>query len=689
MTTLLHRFSHWRCAGPVAAALCTLLPASAFSFAAAADDANVDTSAVRVMAQDDGDQATVDDAIEALRRGDFGEARRIVDALFVDDRERSARTLLGEGRPMESMAAIDQALELDSVDRDRRARLLVLRGRAAFAAAASDVSLASLYEEALGNFEEAARNGAGVAAALRASRAARMVGDGVRALELARASVAWIDGAEGRAKGLEIDQSFARTWSEAAFGEYLGRRQSGDESDEAVAERDALFEETQRAIERSIGEDPTDTWGYGQLANLFLWEGRGADALRALETALAIRPDDEGTHTAFARLLGDQAQAAAEAAGGDAAAATEARHDAVIASYAAFREAHPENAYGYWYGGFEAFDRALWKFESAGSPAEFDPSGFVAAEELFRGCRERAPAFVDVCTDYEILCRTGAGWALYRTENDDGAVNAFFSTEELRAQDSESASRGRAAGLDMALGGRLPSALAGVDFVIRRCMSDPTDVDGLDRATVLADRMFAARPANANLANNAGFVNRDAAVLWDNDATRRFRNAENDEERAAAQASRDRAQTLIEASWAAYQVAARLLPDDVRVVNDAGLVMAYYIRTDPEAAEVYFLDAVKDGAVQLADESMPEDERDALEEAWGDAHQNLGIIEMTIRHDPAKARQWFIKSLEIGPASRNWLKTDVLPLLDSWIETGKRPEALAGVEARTVWVHNP
>ncbi|MEM9799681.1 MAG: tetratricopeptide repeat protein [Planctomycetota bacterium] len=635
----------------------------------------------------------VEEAIDALRRGAIGDARALVDALFVDERARTAASLVNEGRSLEAIAAIDAALEVDDLEDEREASLLVLRGRAAFDAAASDLRYASLYEEALSNFEDAARQGAGVGAALRASRAARMVGDGDRALELARSSVEWIDGAPGRADELDVDQPFARTWSEAAFGSYVAAQTSGEEGEEADATRASLFAETRAALERAIGEQPTDPWAYRELAKLFQWEERGDDALKTLDSAVTIFPDDEATHTAFARMVGDRAEATARANGADDAAAIDARYDAVIGRYAEFRATHPENPFGYWYGGFEAFYRAVDGFETAADVSEYDASGFVAAEALFQGCRERAAEFSDACIDYEILCRLGAGWSLYRAEKDEEAVRTFFSTEDLRTLGSESNLAGRAAGLDMTLANadgstRLPSALAGLDFVTRRLQEDPTDREGVTRAAALGDRMFAARPDNENLANNAGFLNRDAGVLWETDARRRFHDAETDEDRAAAEASRARAQELMEKSWSAYQVAAGLLPDDVRVVNDAGLVMAYYLRTDAEAAERYFLDAATDGEVQLREE-MPEDERLALEEAYGDAHQNMGIIEMTLRGRPELARDWFVKSLEIGPPSRNWLRTDVLPLLDLWIETGEKPKALAPIEHRDVWVHNP
>ena len=131
-----------------------------------------------------------------------------------------------------------------------------------------------------------------------------------------------------------------------------------------------------------------------------------------------------------------------------------------------------------------------------------------------------------------------------------------------------------------------------------------------------------------------------------------------------------------------------MTPNDVRVVNDTGLIMTYYLRTDAEAAERYLLDAVADGTVQIQD-AMGDRERFDLNEAWGDAHQNMGILEMTLRDNPAPARDWFVKALEIGPPSREWLRTEVLPRLDEWIETGVRPASLDEIEARTIWAHRP
>lgn len=634
-----------------------------------------------------------EEAVEALRRGDMSTARRLVNALFVDDRERTARQRLEAGEGLAALDAIDEALELDLVGRERKAAMLMLRGRAAFAAASASPRYASLFEEALETFELAAEQGAGVSAALRASRAARMLNLNQQALDDARAAVNWIDAVPGRSSRLDVDQPFARTWGEAAFSRYVEHRQASDGAPGSLQLRTSLFSETRRAIERSIGESPTDPWGYEQLSNLFLWEQRGPEALQTMRTALAILPENERIHTAFVRQLGDLTQAQATAAGADPAAALQARFDAILGAYTTFRERHPENALGFWYSAFETFYLALGQFETSADVSGAGATGFREAERLFEACRDREPGFTDACIDYEILCRTALGWCLYQLEEDEDAEAMFFSTEDLRPLGSEAARRGRVAGLDLVLSGadgskRLPSALAGLDFLVRRATSDPTSLEGLERGARLADRMFSARPKNPNLANNVGFVNRDAAVLREMDATARFARAESDDERAAAAASRARAQELIERSWAAYCIAAAMTPNDVRVVNDTGLIMTYYLRTDAEAAERYLLDAVADGTVQIQDE-MGDRERFDLNEAWGDAHQNMGILEMTLRGNPQPARDWFVRALDIGPPSREWLRTEVLPRLDEWIETGVRPASLDEIEARTIWAHRP
>ena len=67
---------------------------------------------------------------------------------------------------------------------------------------------------------------------------------------------------------------------------------------------------------------------------------------------------------------------------------------------------------------------------------------------------------------------------------------------------------------------------------------------------------------------------------------------------------------------------------------------------------------------QLETRELTEEERFALTEAWGDAHQNLGVLywdENNGRRDPARAIPWLEKSVEIGPVPRPEVTEQYLP----------------------------
>ncbi len=652
---------------------------------------NIPLTALPQEAEEEAEDQRPELAIEAIREGDYARARRLLDAVWIDDRTAAAKKALAETNPFVAISAVDEALRVPRIVRSERAPLLMLRGRAAFQAATLDSQWASLFEEAQENFEQAAKEGAGVSAAFRASRAARMIGAPEDALELARSGVRYIDGGEGRDQGLDVDQHYARTWAEAAFGQYVPLASAGSSDEEALATRKALFDETKSALERVIGALPTDTWAYGQLSNLYLWEGRGDEALQTAEAALAAAPNDNAAHIALTRLIGDRAQAAATADGADGAAAIEARYAAIAKRYAQFRASYPENALGYWYSAYEDFYKAYGQLSAPSDGRET----FAKAQALFEGCRKRAAEYGRPCVDYEILCQLGIAWCQVNANEIDAAVDTFLGVDSIRTAE---AANGATPALEMSLSTQdangatipqIPSARGGIDFITRKLTADPSNRAALTKAAAIADRVCALRPDDGNLANNAGFLNRDASMLWEAVAQRRFAQASTDDQRKIAEEHRAKAQALIEASWRAYQRAAELLPNDVRVVNDTGLVMAYYIRTDPEAAVGYFMRSIADGKEQLEDESMDPRTRATLTEAWGDAHENMGIIEWTIRRNPKAAREWFAQALEIGPPSRAWIGRQLIPLLDAWIETGKEPKDLGTVEARRVWTHNP
>lgn len=635
------------------------------------------------------DSADVDAAVAALRAGDFAAARALATELTYGAALARGRAALAAGDPRSALVPFDEALEM----KPDSAEALYLRARAAFATAeGGDPQAGFFYGDAATGFLAAARAGYGVEAAFRASRASYLAGETQTALEVAREGMRWLDGAPDRRASLMAGVSDGlvpeRVWADAAFGVYVAARGAND------PEATALVAETEDALGRLAAATPIDSYPLAQLANLALWEGRRNEALGHIEAALTLDPGAETLHNMLVRELRAGAYAAAwsaadgpsEAPAADApsaeqeaykalvVSATRAQRDAVLTRYEAFQAVQPDNALGHWYAATERFQRALEAYEAG----TLEESEFQHAERDFRRCRELDEDYADTCRGWEVIARTAVGWCRYWGGNLDGAEESFWSTEELLD-----------GALDWQYEGRLSSALVGLATVAGGYTQRADDLGAMSKAAALGDALFARRPDNANLANNAGFLNRDAAVLHKAAArdvqAEALRAPDPDAARAEAKRLRERAQHLIEQSWAAYQVAARLAPEDVRVVNDTGLVMAYYLRTDRAAAEQYFRRALELGQKQLADyeargETPPED----LLIAYGDVHQNLGTLALTFDGELASARDWFVKAREVAPDDRPEID-EVLPALEASLAAGAWTDELRAFERTIVW----
>lgn len=627
-------------------------------------------------------------AIEAIRAGDHRRAAELLEGMTFTSALAAGKAALAAGNPRDALAPLDEALALRPRDKDA----LFARAEAAFATAeAGDPQAGFFYGDAAAGFREAAKQGAGVEAAFRASRAAYLAGETAEALDLARQGMAWLDGAEGRRGGLHLPLAPERTWADAAFAAYIAARNSNS------SEAGSLFSECEDALGRLAAVTPTEPYAFEQLANLYVWGGRRAEALTHLEHALALAPTQEALHNALVRelradayersLASSGALGAAPAEDASAAereahaaaqrAAVRAQRDAVVARYEAYQVANPENPLGYWYAASERFHRALESYEAGA----LDEQDFHRAERDFRKCRELDERYADTCRAWEALGRAGIGWCRHWSQDLEGAVEAFWSTEEVLP-----------GGLDLQYEGRLASALVGLATVAGAYAARADDAEALTKAAALGDALFARRPENANLANNAGFLNRDAAVLVELASRRKRAEAADAQDAEAADALRaeaaqlrERAQRLMERSYAAYQVAAELAPDDVRVVNDTGLVMAYYLRTDAAAARRYFVRALELGKAQLAEYAARGEEAPVdLRVAYGDAHQNMGTLALTCENDLVSTREWFVKACEVAPDDRPEVD-QILPALDASIAAGAWTDELRAFERMLVW----
>ncbi len=578
------------------------------------------------------------------------------------------------GHPLEALATID---ELHTAKKDDQ-RSWYLFGKAAYAAAESGQSTPDLYQDAQSAFERAFDKGYGTDALLGASRAARMAGDPDHALELAREAAKAVEGKEPPPK---LEQPLGRTLSEALFGVYVARRQAGEDAPD-------VYGETEEHLRNLTQREPADPWAWSQLANLYQWGGDKELAADAAEHAMKLALADQAAHTRFIELE--------RATGGI---------PSVVATYEALAAEHPDNALIAWFLGVERFNHAVAELHA---DRESIPI-FERAEADLRHCRELEPSYEASCKGYEVMCKSGVAWTQYGKGDLEAAEASFLSMEDHLQ-----------GGLDWQIQGSLMSGVAGMQLVADRYAqrgASEMDLEGKREAAAIFDKLHALRPDNPDFANNAGFFHRDACVILELQAERALRKAKGEQRvrksgddvpieeavyetvkvdiapaeaeklRTDAAAKRTEAMEQAQLSYLAYRDAARLAPDDVRVINDAALVMVYHIRKDVPEMEALLQRAIDLGAKQVDDPDLSPEDLDQLLEAWGDAHQNMGLVYLTLKNDPATARTWFEKAFEIGPrprVDRAWVEQVALPACDK--AAAGEPQALEGLDPR-LWLH--
>lgn len=622
--------------------------------------------------------------VEQLRRGDLAGARALLDGMLVEQYLDEAAARYAAGLPEDGLLAVDRALKLAPERAD--VRLAKARGSLQLAEAGIARSApATLIEGSLAEaFDYYAELGGEPEPLLGASRAALLLGNTEDALRLAREADRAI---ESEAEARELPWVPERVLAEAAFRAYIDQRVS--EGDAAVApeaddtsaeaptaspERLALFEEAEDALARLLARSSDDPWAYGQLGDLYEWEERFDQAEDVLRRGLDRHPESAELYERLARV-------SRKSGGGE--------HTIEVFEGLVLDDG--SLALPNWYLGLERFDvatAALMDRFPTGEDAEVPPAApellaaFDAAEAEFARCRELEPSFDAACRGYEVMCRNARGWYHYQGGDYEDALAAFLSTNDLMPR-----------GIEWSIEGRLLSGISGLHLI----GTGYNDRENWEAAGDVYRELQELQPDSSVWANNAGFFYRDAAVALEAVGARLCRAAqgETDSEptlarlrrfvevpaelhgtaeerqrfREAADELLTKARELMDESAASYAAAARLAPEDVRIVNDAALVLVYYTHDDLDQAEELLREAVALGTRQLEDDDLDEDARWELLNAWGDAHQNLGVLYANLKDDPKTAEGWFEKAVEIGPEPRPLITNYWLPLVRGELDT--------------------
>ncbi len=523
----------------------------------------------------------------------------------------AAQTLVAEGKPREALAELDLVHAANAQLREA----WVLRVRACFAAAATDTQPQFYYEDALAAIERAQALGREPALDFEAARAARM-------LQRVDQAQGFLERAEREVASPTPEQQ--QVAIQVAFDRYIQAKQAGaaDAGELASALEARLVTRTTQRVK--------DAWAYEQLANLFLWEQRPDLAADVLGDLVRARPEDEAAHVRFVQQM--------RAAEGS---------DSVVAFYEKLRVDLPDYELSAWFLASELFEQGLVELAARRDAV----AHFVRAEELFVACRELEPRHEQACLGYEVMCRAGVGWSYYHTGDDAAAEQAFCATEDVLP-----------GGAQWRLEGRLGSGVEGLMYLADRAFRGAQhefDYEAAGKAARLYAKLRELKPTDAEIANNAGFFHREWGVPMLMHA-RELRKAaaaqEEPTERAQLEARaaglEAQGRKVIAACCDAYKACADLAPDNVRWVNSYALMLVYHYPSRLEEAERLLQHCVAEGEKQTNDLNRSAEERDLVAEGWGDANQNLGMIELVHRKDPVRALMYFQRSFDIGPRPR-------------------------------------
>lgn len=592
-----------------------------------------------------------DPVSKAMARGDLDAALIELNKLLVARELKAADRALADQDPEDALIALDRALERSPGDK----RALELKAQASVALADKLIAEGAgplFIEGALADaFESTTQLDPTPKNLTSAAELATRLGRHGVALQLGRRAAAELD--DGETANLELAKRAHKAWGQAALRAYIAQLQfqNGSSTEDPGLDLEATFNEAEDALGANLGFSFDEAQSWTDLANLYLWRGDLESAAETDLRGLQSVPGDRGLLDALVAVEG-------RLGGGR-----------VLTALESLGEGPPiQDLY---LGRTRLMDAIS---QMAGDPARALEAATAAEAELARIPAAPAALFEEA-RGWRVIARAVQGWALYNQSDLEAAARTFRSMDDILE-----------GGIAWRLEGRVRSGIDGLFFIGDQYRQAGDWEDAARTFQALEE----AQPGDSNWANNAGFFARDAAVALEaegRDLCRAAHGKLSDDLRLeelrvlagvsaddpeAAQAFRDvanerfeRARELAQESYASYVHASELAPNDVRIVNDTALIQVYYLHEDLAAARAYLERAIALGAEQLdADDQsheLDEEARRALEEAWGDAHQNMGVLLLMLEGDPEGAIPFLEKSRDIGPAPRPMITEALLP----------------------------
>jgi hypothetical protein len=331
------------------------------------------------------------------------------------------------------------------------------------------------------------------------------------------------------------------------------------------------------------------------LADLLAWQSRGPEGREVLIEALMRNPQDADAVARFQNLTPSDAQ---------------------VVAWDRIRRANPDTPVVSWRLG-EALWNESWLHRQnrnwAGAHDSLD-----RAEALFLEAQAGEPSFASSCADWLHLVRTARGWVYWSDTQVDDAADAFLSALEADADRLEAEPVAESLRLGI-------YSVEGHYFSQNR----------LDKVRSFHSRLFRSYKDNPDWTNNYAFACREVGTAL------------------ASQGKMKDAKLVWQESWQAYTRTVELAPNDVRLVNDRALIAVYHLDDEDilALAEQELHRATQMGAVQQAQlaEDVPDRERRDLDEAVGDAWENLAYLDVMRRQRLDRAESFLVEAVKHFP----------------------------------------
>lgn len=313
--------------------------------------------------------------------------------------------------------------------------------------------------------------------------------------------------------------------------------------------------------------------------------GQTGEALREYERGLLEFPREAAIHDAYLQWMVDNGQ-----------------HEAMVGSYARLVRSNPTVTPLRWYQGRALFLRAdRLRFQGNFQAAM---EGYQKADAVFGDYGAMVPADRGGSDQWRALCNLSRA----RVAVDMGDLKTAAAEILLAAERSPAATAYQDGAPTLTDSFR--EHFTGVAFAVHVALSESGD-DALARTLAFDEQLLQRCPDRWSWAyNNAALAARDLGVA------------------KSASGDTAAAKELWQRSYRHYQKAMAMAPDDARTVNDTALMLVYHLERDYGEAETLFRRAIDLGAQRLA--ALPADaersQREALEEAVGDAWQNLAVL---------------------------------------------------------------